>query len=79
MDVELIAVTRYLRGNGTPEELLEHGGESATGARAARSQGGSSGRACAKDTSRSSSDLCRRPERLRRFARVAENQVRGLL
>lgn len=26
MDVELIAITRYLRGNGTPEELLEHAG-----------------------------------------------------
>ena len=24
--VELIAVTKYLRGNGTPEELLEHAG-----------------------------------------------------
>jgi thymidylate synthase ThyX len=24
--VELIAVTRYLQGNGTPEELLEHAG-----------------------------------------------------
>jgi len=26
MQVELIAVTRYLRGEGTPEELLEHAG-----------------------------------------------------
>jgi len=26
MNVELIAITRYLRGNGTPEELLEHAG-----------------------------------------------------
>jgi len=26
MQVELIAVTRYLRGDGTPEELLEHAG-----------------------------------------------------
>ena len=26
MNVELIAVTRYLRGDGTPEELLEHAG-----------------------------------------------------
>jgi thymidylate synthase (FAD) len=26
MDVELIAITRYLRGEGTPEELLEHAG-----------------------------------------------------
>lgn len=26
MDVELIAITRYLRGDGTPEELLEHAG-----------------------------------------------------
>ena len=26
MKVELIAVTKYLRGNGTPEELLEHAG-----------------------------------------------------
>jgi thymidylate synthase (FAD) len=26
MEVELIAVTRYLRGHGTPEELLEHAG-----------------------------------------------------
>jgi thymidylate synthase (FAD) len=26
MNIELIAVTRYLRGNGTPEELLEHAG-----------------------------------------------------
>lgn len=26
MDVELIALTRYLRGNGTPEELIEHAG-----------------------------------------------------
>jgi thymidylate synthase (FAD) len=26
MRVELIAVTKYLRGNGTPEELLEHAG-----------------------------------------------------
>ena len=26
MKVELIAVTRYLRGNGTPEELIEHAG-----------------------------------------------------
>jgi len=26
MHVELIAITRYLRGNGTPEELLEHAG-----------------------------------------------------
>jgi len=26
MRVELIAITRYLRGNGTPEELLEHAG-----------------------------------------------------
>ena len=26
MKVELIAVTQYLRGNGTPEELLEHAG-----------------------------------------------------
>lgn len=26
MEVELIAVTRYLRGDGTPEELLEHAG-----------------------------------------------------
>ncbi len=26
MQVELIAITRYLRGNGTPEELLEHAG-----------------------------------------------------
>lgn len=26
MQVELIAVTKYLRGNGTPEELLEHAG-----------------------------------------------------
>lgn len=26
MEVELIAVTRYLRGGGTPEELLEHAG-----------------------------------------------------
>jgi len=26
MEVELIAVTQYLRGNGTPEELLEHAG-----------------------------------------------------
>ena len=26
MEVELIAVTKYLRGNGTPEELLEHAG-----------------------------------------------------
>jgi len=26
VEVELIAVTQYLRGNGTPEELLEHAG-----------------------------------------------------
>ena len=26
MEVELIAITRYLRGGGTPEELLEHAG-----------------------------------------------------
>jgi len=26
MEVELIAITRYLRGDGTPEELLEHAG-----------------------------------------------------
>jgi thymidylate synthase (FAD) len=26
MEVELIAVTKYLRGSGTPEELLEHAG-----------------------------------------------------
>jgi thymidylate synthase (FAD) len=26
MQVELIAITRYLRGDGTPEELLEHAG-----------------------------------------------------
>ncbi len=26
MNVELIAITRYLRGDGTPEELLEHAG-----------------------------------------------------
>jgi thymidylate synthase (FAD) len=26
VEVELIAVTKYLRGNGTPEELLEHAG-----------------------------------------------------
>ena len=26
MHVELIAITRYLRGGGTPEELLEHAG-----------------------------------------------------
>ena len=26
MKVELIAITEYLRGNGTPEELLEHAG-----------------------------------------------------
>lgn len=26
MNVELIALTRYLHGNGTPEELLEHAG-----------------------------------------------------
>ena len=26
MEVEMIAVTKYLRGNGTPEELLEHAG-----------------------------------------------------
>ncbi len=26
MEVELIAVTKYLRGDGTPEELLEHAG-----------------------------------------------------
>jgi thymidylate synthase (FAD) len=26
MKVELIAITRYLRGDGTPEELLEHAG-----------------------------------------------------
>ncbi|MBN1954136.1 MAG: FAD-dependent thymidylate synthase [Anaerolineae bacterium] len=26
MQVELIAITRYLRGEGTPEELLEHAG-----------------------------------------------------
>jgi thymidylate synthase (FAD) len=26
MKVELIAITKYLRGNGTPEELLEHAG-----------------------------------------------------
>jgi len=26
MNVELIAITRYLRGNGSPEELLEHAG-----------------------------------------------------
>jgi len=26
MNIELIAVTRYLRGEGTPEELLEHAG-----------------------------------------------------
>lgn len=26
MNVELLAITRYLRGNGTPEELLEHAG-----------------------------------------------------
>ena len=26
MNVELIAITQYLRGNGTPEELLEHAG-----------------------------------------------------
>ena len=26
MKVELIATTRYLQGNGTPEELLEHAG-----------------------------------------------------
>lgn len=26
MHVELIAITRYLRGSGTPEELLEHAG-----------------------------------------------------
>ncbi len=26
MKVELIAITRYLRGSGTPEELLEHAG-----------------------------------------------------
>ena len=26
MNVELIAITRYLRGGGTPEELLEHAG-----------------------------------------------------
>jgi DNA replication protein DnaD len=26
MKVELIAVTKYLRGDGTPEELLEHAG-----------------------------------------------------
>ncbi len=24
MNVELIAITQYLRGDGTPEELLEH-------------------------------------------------------
>jgi len=24
--VELIAITRYLRGSGTPEELIEHAG-----------------------------------------------------
>ncbi|MGD2178469.1 MAG: FAD-dependent thymidylate synthase [Anaerolineae bacterium] len=26
MNVELIAISRYLKGNGTPEELLEHAG-----------------------------------------------------
>ncbi|HHN94390.1 MAG TPA: FAD-dependent thymidylate synthase [Anaerolineae bacterium] len=26
MEVELLAITRYLRGKGTPEELLEHAG-----------------------------------------------------
>lgn len=26
MKIELIAITRYLRGNGSPEELLEHAG-----------------------------------------------------
>ena len=26
MQVELIAITRYLKGDGTPEELLEHAG-----------------------------------------------------
>ena len=26
MNIELIAVTQYLQGNGTPEELLEHAG-----------------------------------------------------
>jgi thymidylate synthase (FAD) len=26
VNVELIAITRYLRGDGTPEELLEHAG-----------------------------------------------------
>jgi len=26
VQVELIAITRYLRGDGTPEELLEHAG-----------------------------------------------------
>jgi len=26
MNVELIAITKYLRGNGAPEELLEHAG-----------------------------------------------------
>ena len=36
MKVELIAITRYLRGNGTPEELLEHAGRVCY-----RSQGGS--------------------------------------
>jgi thymidylate synthase (FAD) len=35
MNVELIAITRYLHGNGTPEELLEHAGRICY-----RSQGG---------------------------------------
>jgi len=26
MKVQLIAVTKYLRGDGTPEELVEHAG-----------------------------------------------------
>ena len=26
MNVELIAITQYLRGDGSPEELLEHAG-----------------------------------------------------
>jgi len=35
MNVELIAITRYLRGDGTPEQLLEHAGRVCY-----RSQGG---------------------------------------
>ena len=50
MHVELIAITRYLRGDGTPEELLNMRVASVIAARTGATQGDSCGRASARGT-----------------------------